>query len=491
MSNIMETPPLQYGFVENLNLVAQHIRLVDETIYEHINIYIAGSRAWAIASDEPDPILYPGEQSSKTNAGFSAISAAESLSSAAAALLSEQNSAASETAAGISEVNAEASYQNALLVEADVTAEGDAQVLLVQTEGTTQVGNVSDEGDAQVLLVQTEGAVQVGLAEDQVDLAEAQVVLATAEASTATAQAVIATDAAQEIKDVGVVSPVTSVPLLPNNETGIPTVSYDSLTGLFTYGIPVGKTGEAAQVVTPVGSATVAELDALGADPISGAAYWMTDTGTVTYGDPDCVVNEINEILVWVADGYFFNIGKLETGNNWDQMIGVTVNSAAPQVGDDLARAGTSYTKTEQNAIDLVQTDAITLNTAKVGITTTQASDITANNAKVTYDDAAVVAQNTLDAAAAQTDAASAQGTADGAQSAADTAQGTADGAVSANGIQDTAIALNTAKTGVTDEVHSTIGEPGAAAILNMVSITEAEYDLLTPVATTVYMIVG
>jgi len=423
----METPPLQYGFVENLNLVAQHIRLVDETIYEHINIYIAGSRAWAIASDEPDPILYPGEQSSKTNAGFSAISAAESLSSAAAALLSEQNSAASETAAGISEVNAEASYQNALLVEADVTAEGDAQVLLVQQEG----------------------AIQIGLAEDQV-------VLATAEASTATAQAVIATDAAQEIKDVGVVSPVTSVPLQPNNVPGVPTVTYDDITGLFTYGIPVGKTGETAQIVTPVGSTTVAELNALVSDPVIGGAYWMTDVGTVTYGDPDCVVNEINEILVWVSGGYFLNIGKLEAGNNWDQMIGVTVNSAAPQVGDDLARAGTSYTKAEQNAIDLVQTDAIALNTAKVGITTTQASDITANNAKVTGDDR--VLQTTYDADAL---------------------------------VQNDAITLNTAKTGVTDEVHSTIGEPGAVAILNMVSITQAEYDLLTPVATTVYMIVG
>jgi len=58
MPNTMETPPLKEGFVENLNLVAQHIRLVDQTIYSHINVYIAGSRAWAISTDEPDPVNY-------------------------------------------------------------------------------------------------------------------------------------------------------------------------------------------------------------------------------------------------------------------------------------------------------------------------------------------------------------------------------------------------------------------------------------------------
>jgi len=42
----------------------------------------------------------------------------------------------------------------------------------------------------------------------------------------------------------------------------------------------------------------------------------------------------------------------------------------------------------------------------------------------------------------------------------------------------------------VTDEVHSTIGEAGAVGILNMVSITQAKYDLLTPVASTLYVII-
>ncbi|RLC29495.1 MAG: hypothetical protein DRH37_07410 [Deltaproteobacteria bacterium] len=447
MAGEIKTPLYTDGFIENLNLVAKHIRQVDDSIFKDVSAYVELARKWAIASDEPDPVLYPGEQSSKTNAGYSATSASESLSSAAAAALSEDASASSALAASnsaglalISETNAEASYQASLLVEADVTAEGDAQILLVQTEGTTQVGNV-----------QTEGAIQIGLCEDQVDLAEAQVVLATAEASTATAQAVIATDAADEIKDVGVADPVTSVPLLPGNVPGTPTVSYDPVTGLFTYGIPVGKTGETAAVVTPQGAASVAELNALVSDPGIGFAWWMTDSGTITYGDPDTTVVS-NDIVVWVAEGYFFNAGQMESGSTWPGVTDVTVEGLAPAIGDDLARHGTSYTKAEQDSTDGIQDTAISLNTAKTS-----------------YTDATIVAQNTLDAAAAQS---------------------TADGAVSINVSQQTAIDLNTAKVGVTTEVKSAPVSAGAA-ILNMYSCTQEEYNALTPVATTLYVIVG
>jgi len=145
-----------------------------------------------------------------------------------------------------------------------------------------------------------------------------------------------ATAQADEIKAVGVASPVTSVPLLPGNVPGVPTVVYDQLTGLFTYGIPIGATGEPSQVIVPTGSATVAELNALGADPMAGAGYWMLDTGTVTYGDPDAVVTEVNSVLIWLADGYFFNLGVLASSTSWDQVGGVTVNGIVTTIGDDL-----------------------------------------------------------------------------------------------------------------------------------------------------------
>jgi len=177
-------------------------------------------------------------------------------------------------------------------------------------------------GDDQVARVVAEGDTQVVRAGVEADRAET-------EADRATAQA-------DEIKAVGVVSPVTTVPLLPGNVPGTPTVTYDSGTGLFTYGIPAGQKGEPAQVVTPTGSVTIAELNALVSDPIPGAGYWMLDTGTVTYGDPDVIVTAPNEVLIWLAEGYFFNIGILSVNLSWDTLTGVTVAGQAPANGDDL-----------------------------------------------------------------------------------------------------------------------------------------------------------
>ena len=113
-------------------------------------------------------------------------------------------------------------------------------------------------------------------------------------------------------------------------------------------------------------------------------------------------------------------------------------------------------------------------------ITTQQASDITANNAKISYTDAAQVSTNTSDISTIQ-----------GEQT-----------------TQDSAIALNTAKVSYTDAAlvatHTTdistldsdkldsvtTGEPtGSDVVGNAVSLTQAEYDAGTPVATTFYII--
>jgi hypothetical protein len=76
------------------------------------------------------------------------------------------------------------------------------------------------------------------------------------------------------------------------------------------------------------------------------------------------------------------------------------------------------------NTAKISYTDAaaVALNTAKVGITAGQTADITANNAKISYTDAAVVSTNTSDIAAIE----------------------------AAQTTQDSAIALNTAKVGIT-----------------------------------------
>ena len=113
-------------------------------------------------------------------------------------------------------------------------------------------------------------------------------------------------------------------------------------------------------------------------------------------------------------------------------------------------------------------------------ITAQQASDITANNAKVSYTDAAQVSTNTSDISTIQSEQTT----------------------------QDSAIALNTAKVSYTDAAlvatHTsdistldsdkldsvTTGEPtGSDVVGNAVSLTQAEYDAGTPIATTFYII--
>ena len=96
MKREFKTPKAMYGFIENLNLVAEHIRNVDKSIYDDIAESIELARAWAISQTEPDPINYPGEQSSKTSANQAQVSAANALASEQAAAISQTESHKSE-----------------------------------------------------------------------------------------------------------------------------------------------------------------------------------------------------------------------------------------------------------------------------------------------------------------------------------------------------------------------------------------------------------
>lgn len=64
-------------------------------------------------------------------------------------------------------------------------------------------------------------------------------------------------------------------------------------------------------------------------------------------------------------------------------------------------------------------------------------------------------------------------------------------GVLKDSGISYTDITTNTAKTGVTNEIPSDTTETGTNQVLNIVYLTQAAYDLLTPVATTIYVIQG
>tara|TARA_B110000046_G_scaffold2309_1_gene2511 strand:+ start:2053 stop:2499 length:447 start_codon:yes stop_codon:yes gene_type:complete len=113
----------------------------------------------------------------------------------------------------------------------------------------------------------------------------------------------------------------------------------------------------------------------------------------------------------------------------------------------------------------ILKQSEIDLNTAKVGITSTQSSEITANTAKVGYTESLVSANTDVVANTAKISFDSASSTKLG-------------------GIE-VGAEVNTINS-------TTTSEPiGSDVVPNIVSLTQAEYDAGTKVATTFYLIVG
>ena len=131
------------------------------------------------------------------------------------------------------------------------------------------------------------------------------------------------------------------------------------------------------------------------------------------------------------------------------------------------------------NGITSFQASSITANTLKTSITPTQAGNIILNNAKVSYTDAAAVSLNTAKAGYTE-------------------ALVSANTNVYANTLKNTypsadATKLSGIEVGadVNTVNSSTTGEPtGSDVVLNIVSLTQAEYDAGTKIATTLYVIV-
>lgn len=127
------------------------------------------------------------------------------------------------------------------------------------------------------------------------------------------------------------------------------------------------------------------------------------------------------------------------------------------------ARVGTNLVSIADDLI--AKQSEIDLNTAKVGITSTQSSDITTNNAKVGYTEALVSANTDVTANTAKNSYPSADSSKlAGVEVGAD---------------------VNTINSTTTSE------PPGSDLVYNVVSLTQAEYDAGSPVATTFYLIVG
>ena len=136
------------------------------------------------------------------------------------------------------------------------------------------------------------------------------------------------------------------------------------------------------------------------------------------------------------------------------------------EIADDLiAKQSEIDLNTAKVSITTQQSTDITTNNAKVGITTAQASEITANNAKVGYTESLVSANTSVVANTAKVSFDSASSTKLG-------------------GIE-TGAEVNTINSKTTSEPI------GSDLVYNVVSLTQAEYDAGSPVATTFYLIIG
>ena len=150
------------------------------------------------------------------------------------------------------------------------------------------------------------------------------------------------------------------------------------------------------------------------------------------------------------------------TGANTAARVGGNLVSIA----DDLiAKQSEIDLNTAKVGITTQQSTDITTNNAKVGITPTQSSDITTNNAKVGYTEALVSANTDVVANTAKVSF--------------DSASSTKLGGIEAGA------EVNTINLTTTSE------PTGSDLVYNVVSLTQAEYDAGSPVATTFYLIVG
>jgi len=153
-----------------------------------------------------------------------------------------------------------------------------------------------------------------------------------------------------------------------------------------------------------------------------------------------------------------------ETTTNANTALRVGTNLVS--IADDLiAKQSEIDLNTAKVGITTQQATDITTNNAKVGITSTQSSDITTNNAKVGYTESLVSANTSVVANTAKISF--------------DSASSTKLGGIEAGAD------VNTINSTTTSE------PTGSDLVYNVVSLTQAEYDAGTPVATTFYIING
>jgi len=298
-------------------------------------------------------------------------------------------------------------------------------------------------------------------------------------------------------------------------EAGAEVNTVDSVNG-FTGAVYLGlldlddvvADGSSGQVLTTNGSGEFTFTTVSGGGAVNSV---NGQTGTVVLDTDDISEGATNyyytEARVSANSSVVANTAKV--GITSQQATDITNNNA--KVGITTSQANEIAANTLKVGITPTQASDITTNNAKVGITTQQASDITTNNAKVgiTTTQANEIAANTLKVGITT-------------QQASDITTNNSKVGITTQQASD--ITANNAKVGITTserlaivdnsakisfdsasstklsgietgaEVNTidsiTSGEPtGSDQVINVVSLTQEEYDDGTPVATTFYII--
>jgi len=422
----------------------------------------------------------------------------------------------------VSVIAMRAIQKSILDIEQEVLEQGEIQVARVIAEGDTQDARVISEGNNQVARAVTE----VDKAEDYAGTSNAEALT-----SDSWANAPLDTDVIQYTWNQ-TTDTMDSAPI-PNARSSAhwSEIARTSAAGLIFQAI--WDSVDCSLPPTPV------------PNPGQLANGFFYIIGSVTGDSSLCPELSVGDWLIWSGDldGDITVEGAWQLVNwtfSWAAISDVTVEGLPTAHGDNLASAGTSYTMTEQDATDEAQDALISDNTAKVGITTSQADEITANTLKVgiTPEQAQDITDNNAKVGITVTQAdeidantlkvgittSQAQDITDNNAKTGITAQQTADissnnthrGTTTGNPHSVTAAevgaepalgnpgtdgqALLSTAAGVRSwgsagnplAVVSDIAvDTGSDRIINIVSLTNAEYDALTPVATTLYIVVG
>ncbi len=243
------------------------------------------------------------------------------------------------------------------------------------------------------------------------------------------------------------------------------------------------------------GSAALTAALSGGAQKLSNIAQGTSSTDAVTKAQLDAVkVTADGAVAINHTQDTAISLNTAKTGISSSQASAINTNSS--KVGITSQQSTDIINNTKKTGITPDQTSAIVVNSAKKGISSSQESAISANSSKVgiTSEQSSAISVNTSKVGISPTQASDilTNNGKIGITSSQSSAISTNSSKVGISSSQASAISTNSGKTGVTSEVKSTTSESGTVRIKNMVSLTRSAYDAIgTKISDTLYVIKG